>query len=391
MTAAALRQACLAVHRYSGLAMLLFLGVAAITGCVLSFERPLDRWLNPDLFRPQSDGVAVPATAVAALERGHPDLVATYFPAAARAGRNMVVAVEPRPGADPLGFDQVFLDGGDGHVAGTRHNVAGWDRAHLVRGIYDLHYTLLAGTPGRWIMGVAAVAWLLSNLVGVYLGWPQRPPFWRNFGRMLSVRWPAALPRLLLDLHRASGLWLLAPLTVLAFTSGAMNFFSEALVPAVRAVSPPHASPFDAPPPAAPGARTMGFTEALAAAEAYAAHDRPGWRPAVLQHEPERNLVGVRFTRTGIESYRGLGPVTYWFDGADGRLAAVDDPYRDSAGQKLVRSLYPLHTGQVIGAPGVALDVVLGIATLEMSVTGAYLWLKRRPGRVAARRARKGL
>jgi uncharacterized iron-regulated membrane protein len=81
--------------------------------------------------------------------------------------------------------------------------------------------------------------------------------------------------------------------------------------------------------------------------------------------------------------------VTYWFDGRDGRFVNEDNPYSDSAGFKLMRSLYPLHTGEMIGTVGVALDLVLGIVTLGMCVTGVYLWLKRRRPRVSARKARR--
>jgi uncharacterized iron-regulated membrane protein len=376
----------MAIHRYAGLATLAFLAVAALTGVVLCFEEPLDRGQNPDLFRSRAAKQVDTIAAAAALERARPELVVTSLPARTAAGRNLVVTVEARPGGRPLGYEQVFLDGGDGRVAGQRHVAPGWDRAHLVRGIYVLHENLLAGTPGRLLLGTAALAWLLSNLVGLYLTWPSRGPYLKRWGQMFKVSWKAAIPRLFLDLHRASGLWLLPALIVLAFTSTAMNFFDEAVTPAVQHLAPPRPSPFDRPAPAQPAARTLAFPEAMAQTVAQTAHERPGWRPAVLQYVPERNLVGVRITRSGFESYRGLGPVTYWYDGATRRFVYLDDPYSDSGGQKLIRSLFPLHTGQAIGAPGVLLDILLGVATFEMCVTGAYLWLKRRPGRIAARR-----
>jgi uncharacterized iron-regulated membrane protein len=379
-----------ALHRYAGLAILLFLSVAAITGCLLSFERPLDRLLNPDLFRPRHEGLVDPIAAVTALERRRPDLAATAFPLQVPDDRNILVAVQARPGLPPLAFDQVFLDRGDGAVVGVRRDSPGWGRAHLVRDLYAVHTTLLVGAPGRVLLGLVALVWLIGNLVGAYLVFPGWVRSWKAWTRPFEVKWSAATPRMMLDLHRAAGLWLLAPLTVLAFTSVSMNFFEEAVAPMVKAFSPPRASPFDQPPPAAtPGAARIGLDQALLAAKHQAEVQRPGWRPAVLQVEPDRNLVGVRFTRSGRETYHGLGPVTYWFDGGTGRFRYADDPYRDSAGQKFIRSLYPLHSGEAAAAPGVALDVLLGLAVLGFGVTGVYLWLKRRPGRVAARKARR--
>lgn len=380
-----MRELMMAVHRYSGLVLLLFLGIAALTGCVLSFERPLDAWLNPGLFRPIAPGSIDPLIAVERLQRRYPKIVATRLPLRAMPGRNIPVAVAARSGA-PLGFDQVVLDGGDGHVTGVRQLRPGWRAPGLMQGVYQFHYTLLAGTIGRWLMALAAFAWLVSNLIGVYLTWPARPPYWRTWKRSWTFRRSSPLPRLLLDVHRLSGLWLLPPLTVLAFTSLAMNLFSEAWMPVVQRLSPATPSPFDGPATAHPAPIRLALGDALARARADAARDGIGWRAAVIDQAADRALIGVSFTRSGVEEYRGLGPVTYWLDGGDGHLAYVDNPYADSAGRKLSRALYPLHTGQMIGPAGVALDDVLGLATLEMMGTGVYLWLKRRPGRVARRR-----
>lgn len=380
----------ISVHRYVGLAMTLFLGIAALTGCVLSFERPLDALLNPSLFVPLGAGFADPRTAVAAFERTHPDLVATYYPVHAEPGRNIVARVEPR-GSAALGYDEIFLDGGDGHLVATRRTGPGWDRAHLIRGIYELHCNLLAGTIGRWVLGLTAIAWLLSNLVGLYLTWPTRAPIWKNWKRTWQFRRSSPLPRLLLDIHRASGLWLLVPLTVLAFTSAAMTFYSETLMPAVEALSPPRASPFDLPAARRSPFAAPDMANILNRATVLAAQRRLDWRPAVYQVEPDRGLVGVRLTATGIENYRWLGPISYWFDGRDGRFVYADDPYGDSAGLAVARALFPLHTGQMIGSAGILLDVMLGLATLGQAGTGVYLWLKRRrTRRPAGRKASAG-
>jgi uncharacterized iron-regulated membrane protein len=389
MTQIGRRQFWTAIHRYSGLAMLAFLAIAATTGCLLCFEKPLDAWLNPELFAPSSPALVQPLAAVERLERDHPELVATYFPVNAKAGRNLIVAVEQAPGKPALDYDQVFLDRATGLVAGTRRTGPGWDRPHLMQGVYQLHFTLLAGDWGRWLMGLIALIWLISNLVGIYLTWPLKRPYLRNWKRTWTFKWTSPLPRLLLDLHRSSGLWLMLPLTVLAFTSVAMNFFGEALIPAVKFLSPARPSPFDEPALANPVARMIDYRQVLTQGAALAQRNHLSWTPATLQYEPDRGLVGLRFSPGGIENYRALGPVTYWFDGRDGRFVNDDNPYGDSAGFKLMRSLYPLHTGEMIGMVGVALDLVLGVVTLGMCVTGVYLWLKRRRPRVSARKARR--
>ena len=112
------------------------------------------------------------------------------------------------------------------------------------------------------------------------------------------------------------------------------------------------------------------------------------WRPAVETWLPDRGLYGVAFTPSGDETYRGLGPVTYDLDGLSGRLVYADDPYRDSAGRRFSRALYPLHSGQMAGPIGVGVIFLLGLATVQMCVTGFYVWWKKRRGRVAMKRTR---
>jgi uncharacterized iron-regulated membrane protein len=86
--------------------------------------------------------------------------------------------------------------------------------------------------------------------------------------------------------------------------------------------------------------------------------------------------------------YSGLGPIDYDIDDHTGRLVYIDNPYADSGGRKLERSLYPLHSGQVFGLVTRWLVMLLGLAILEMSVTGLIVWWKKRGPRVAQGKAR---
>jgi uncharacterized iron-regulated membrane protein len=387
MTPAETRNLWLAIHRYIGLATLVFLFIAAVTGCVL--ELPVDAWLNGDLFRrPASAAPIDPLPTVAAFEAARPELRVTSLPLHPGAGETLLVSVENRDPARPAGFNQAFLDAG-GRLVGTRQIEPGWDRRHFVEGLFEFHYTLLAGKWGRWLMGLMALAWFISNLVGLYLSLPMRGPFWKNWKKTWTVNFKAKLARLFLELHQATGLWVLIPLTVLAFTSVAMNFFDEAFTPAVQAISPARASVFDKPAAAAAPARAIGFDEALRSATAVAAQRGLDWRPAQLGYLPDRGLYQVTFTHSGVVNYSRLGPVSYYLSAADGAFVEADSPYDDSGGRKLSRSLYPLHTGQVAGWIGQSVVFILGLITVEQCVTGAYLWLKRRGPRIAGKKAKK--
>ena len=383
------RQFWMSVHRYLGLATLVFLFLASVTGCFLCFDKKIDAALNRDLFvNPSSGAPMAPIAAVNRLEASRPELTALSFPLNVPPGDTIEVAVAPRDAAQPLGYDQVFLDSHDGQVVGVRQSGPGWDRRHMVDGVFEFHYTLLAGTWGRWLMGIVALGWLIGNGVGFYLTLPATGPFWRRWKPMWTIDWSARLRRLMLDIHRASGLWLLAGAMVLAFTSVCMNFFDEAFTPVVQAVSPAMRSPFDAPPIAGTAA-PIGFAAALVQATEHARGAGLAWRPAKESYLPDRTLYSVMFTASGVEDYRGLGPITYYIDGLNGRFVYADDPYADSTGRKLSRALYPLHSGEVIGRVGIAIIFLLGLSTAEMCVTGLYTWWKKRQSRRASERAKR--
>lgn len=387
MKEGAIRRFWVATHRYLGLFALTFLGLAAITGMILCFRDPLDQALNPDLFRLANPAARIdPLAAAAALARNRPDLQVVEVPLHPRVGETLPLEVAPRQPGASLSFDQVFLDRTDGHIRGVRQTRAGWDRAHLIQGVYLFHYTLLAGNPGRWFMGVVALAWLISSLVGLYLTFPKRAPFTNQWLRAFLMRPGRSLGRMLLELHRVTGLWLLIGLIVLAYTSVSMNFFGEAFTPAVNALSPARPSPFDHPPAARRPAPRISFAGAAAIGAAEAAHRFPGMIPARVKYEADYGLYEVLLTKSGVEDYRSLGPVFLHLDDRTGRIVYIDDPYTDSLGRKLSRSLFPLHSGEVAGLFGVGVIFFLGLATLEMCVSGAYVWWRRRPGRVAARR-----
>ncbi|PXA84199.1 peptidase [Nostoc sp. 3335mG] len=377
------------LHRWLGLGSMLFLFLAAVTGCLLCVDKTIDAAINTDLFHVAADRPASPPVeAVARFEASHPGLRVTSFPLAIPPGRTIAATVAAREGRPRIDYDQAFIDPSDGSLVGVRKSGPGWDRRHIVEGVYEFHYTLLAGTWGRWLMGVMAFAWLIGNLIGFYLTLPLRGAFWKKWKRSWQIDWKARLRWLMLDLHRASGLWLFAGVVILAFTSVSMNFFDEAYSPALSAISPARPSPFNTVPPKTVGTHALGFRHALETAERLATRRGLSWHPASISYLPDRNLYGVMFTGSGQVAYRGLGPVTLYVDGANGALAYADDPYSDSAGRKASRMLYPLHSGEVIGPIGIAIVFLLGVATAEMCVSGFYVWWKKRQSRRAMERAK---
>lgn len=378
------------IHRYLGLAAMLFLGFAAITGSLLCFVRPLDAVLNGDLFyqQPVQNPPAV-ATLVDAFHAHHPEWIVQSFPLSVPNDMRIPVKVQPASSDAAQDVDQLFLARDTGVAVGARSDKPALNRRGAMQWLHDIHYTLLAGTWGRWLMGLMAVLWTIGTIVGVYLTFPSKGAFWKQWKRSWSFSFKSGLGRLMRDMHRSFGLWLLLPLLLLALTSVAMNLFAEGYEPLVDRLFPAPVTDIAPPKDARPSAGRLNFAGAVANARREAPQFEPQWMPASVLYDKADDRIGVTITDDGTVNYRLLGPIYLYFDAKSGRLADVADPYHNNRNLRMIRLLYPIHSGRMGGPLAVALVFVSGLVTFVMCVTGVYVWWKKRAGRVAAQRARK--
>lgn len=380
------RSPWITLHRYLGLVAIPFLLLAALTGSLLCFVRPLDGWLNADLFRQPAAAVAAVVTAPPPVEsvvdrfaRAHPEWQVLGFPLAVAADERIPVKVD---GAGDV--DQLFLDRQSGAIAGSRSTHAAFTRAGFAEWLIEFHGNLLLGTWGRWFMGGIAIAWLIGHLIGFYLTFPLRRPFWKGWKRSWTFSFRSVLAKFMLDFHKASALWLFVPLTALALTSVGLNFFAEAYGPAVHALlGKPEAPVVKGP----AQARPLDFTGALAAARAEARAQGVTFLPATMLADPAENTIGVTLTDDGLLNYHRLGPIYYYFDRSSHALVETLDPYHGDTELAGYRVLYPLHSGRVGGNVTILLIFLSGLATAGLCVTGVYVWWKKRQSRVAQRAA----
>src|SRR5688572_2050886 len=158
------------LHRWSGLMLLALLFVAAATGGVLAFRDAIERWLDPALHVVTPAERRVPLQdIIAAVERRYPQArVGTItLRVEADADASLVVYLSKRPGSLPgeLPVSEAFVDPYTGQILGARdrrHLL--FSRANFVPLLIRLHYSLLLGTFGVWVMGTAALVWLLTSV-----------------------------------------------------------------------------------------------------------------------------------------------------------------------------------------------------------------------------------
>lgn len=397
-----------AVHRYAGLTMTIFLIIVGLTGSLLAFLPELDRVLTPHLFPPPRQEVPLPAFVL--IERAEALVADTAniggvevsTPGSAR------VLVTPKIDdstgkAFPLAFNQLFFDPYTGEELGRRR-VGGLPNSldNLMPFIYELHMNLALGETGAWLLGIIAVIWTVDCFIAFYLTFPMRRPRCeatsygpgsgrKNWGRRWlpawKVRWKSSGYKLNFDLHRAGGLWLWPALLVFAWSS--VNFNMKSVyVPVTRLL-------FDYP---GPEATLWGLPNL----EKPLQHPRIGWRQAQLIAE---RLMAEQAQRHGFSVERPVamylnrakGFYTLWvhssldipyeakggatviaIDANTGAFKGLHLPTGQHSGDTVSHWLVKLHMARVFGMPYKIFVCTLGMIIILLSVTGLVIWSKKR-------------
>lgn len=391
------------LHRWFGLSAALFLFIAGATGAVISWDHELDAWLNPALYEARSSGPALPISdLVARIEAADPKAQVTYHPLAVEPGHTFVASVSPRWDAaaaelHTLGYNQVALDPATGAIQGRREwGAVSLSRENLLPFLYKLHYSMHLPEShgiewGIWLMGLIAIAWVADTLIALWISFPKVSQWRRSF----AFRWAAGGHRLVFDLHRSGGVWLFLLVLMIAVTSVAMNLNNPVMRPVVSWFSTLSPSPFASRAPAAQPIEPL-VERATIVASAEAEARRRGWAdPAgAVFLSPELGLWGVGFFRPGLDhGDGGLGNPWLYYDARTGQPAGDSVPGTGSAGDIFMQSMFPLHSGRIIGLPGRVLMSLMGVVVAVFSATGVYLWWKKRVARAraAARPAQAGI
>lgn len=415
-----IRRSLVLIHRYAGLLMAPFLVVTGLTGAVISWDHELDEWLNPRLMHASGSGTPRPSLElIRDIERRDPRLRVSFAPLAPEPGESLQLGVEPRidPGTGKpyvIGFNQIFVDPASGDELGRREWGAVWPvtRENAVSFLYKLHFSLhlpeVAGIDrwGIWLLGIIAMLWTIDCFTGVALTLPaparRNPaPTYGATRRSWAARWldawrvrlRAGRYKLNYDLHRAGSLWTWMLLLTLAFTAFSLNLYREVFFPLMTTFSRVTPTPFDTRPPAPlsrPHEARLEFSEIVERARVEAT--RRGWPepPGSIFYSSAFGVYSVQFFAPGNEhGAAGVGPPRLFFDGEDGRLIGERLPWQGTPADIFVQAQFPLHSGRILGLPGRILISAMGIVVAGLSLTGVYLWWRKRRASRLARLTRR--
>ena len=408
-----MRSLLVLVHRWSGLFIAGFLFISGLTGAVISWDHELDGWLNPHLTEAHSVGPALPPLELARqIEARHPTVQVGFVPLAVEPGHSLAFGVEPRvdPATGELfqpGFNQVFVDPVTGAELGRREWGAVWpiQKDNFISFLYVLHYSLhmpaFWGIDrwGVWLLGVVALVWTVDCFTGFYLTLPPaktgpvgpaapRKAWWQRWKLAWKVRWKNGAYKLNFDLHRAGSLWTWALLFIVAFTAFSLNLYREVFFPVMSLVSNVTPSPFDTRQPRPenqPLVAQLGYAQALDAARLEAS--QRGWAEPTgsVFYARSFGIYGVAFFQPEDDhGAGGVGHRALYLDGQNGRILGEREPWKGTAADIFVQAQFPLHSGRILGLPGRILISLMGLVVAMLSVTGVYIWLKKRRARVKA-------
>ncbi|QIL74315.1 PepSY domain-containing protein (plasmid) [Diaphorobacter sp. HDW4B] len=396
------RKLWVALHRYLGLAMLLFLLVIAFTGSVLVFAHEIDAWLNPRLLRVEQVQPALGADELThRIQHADPRLRVSLLPLSAPAGSTYEVRVVPRIDAAnnrpyDLGFDRLYVDPGSGKILGQRQwGALRLDRAHLIPFIDVLHRRLqLPGQWGMWLTGTVAIVWLVSSLLGAWLTLPRmaswRQEFWNKWKPAWSIKRGASATRVTFDLHRSVGLWSLPFALMLGISGVYFSLADEVFKPVVNWFSTVHQHPARSLPVIKDRQRqpAFGIDEAVVRARARLPAQTLNYQPWYANHLAKQGVYRIAFKEPGmLERAFSLRYEQVYIDDQTGELRALYGYHHATNGERFVIWQYPLHTGRILALWGRIAVFLAGVATCVMAVTGLMVWRSRSRARADAVKA----
>jgi len=383
------------LHRWTGLLMTAFLVVVGLTGTILAFRSKIDHLLNPQFYAEVKPGQTPldPATLAERAEALVPQAKPGFF----SVGKYQA-SISIRPRKNPatgqpydLAFDHLILDPYTGGELGRCCADPTW-RVKFMPFIYQLHTSVVLGNTGAWILGIVALVWTLDCFVGFYLTLPRGPGgFWRRWKYAWQTKWRANAFRINFDLHRAGGLWSWALLFVFAWSSVMLSlrpvydhvtkavFDYRSDEENISSVTLPQ--PLDTPKLGWREAQTLGER---AMAQVAAQHGFTITRPYGMAYIPEFGVY--TYAVRGSNDIRGEGwDTSIWIDGNTGALRDVSLPSGQHAGNTVSTVLWGLHYGDIRNfLPYRILVAFFGLVLTVISVTGVYIWWKKREGRKLA-------
>ncbi|QMW22990.1 PepSY-associated TM helix domain-containing protein [Sandaracinobacteroides saxicola] len=346
-----MRRSAISLHLWLGLILGFFWALQGLTGSILVLHREADRLVNPALAS-GATGPWLPLESLVAAAGVKAERITIVDSA-----RNSLAIHHGKADSRRA----VIVEAATGTILGDRAVTAPQpDREGIFRWLFLLHHELLAGDLGETILGISALFLFSSLLLGLWIATPWRGLFRISAWRTSRIR--------LWGWHRMVGVLAALALLPLSLT-GAYLIWGKELRAAAATVWPMQLPPEGKSTLAGPA---IGLDRAWAIANGqfpdatFVSATLPGPKAAAYKfrlHQPgeARALFGV---------------TAVWVDGASGTISYRYDPLDAAAANRVIDSLFAIHSGEIAGWPGRLAVLAAGLSLPMLWITGLWAWLR---------------
>lgn len=353
------------VHLYIGLAAGLFLVLSGLTGSMIVFREEIEALLHPELMETAVNGERVPLqTVLNAAREAYPDdtILSVRMPRTPE--QTYLLKMN-----EPHGLF-VYADPYSGKLLGAHRQedtFMGW--------VALVHTELLIGEAGETILGVSALLLICMSVTGFFLWWPPNGKGIGKLARGFKVGWSAPWKKVIFDLHRASGIYTIVFLLIIAFTGVSLVFnkavveLTNFLTASVPRAAPPHSDPLGA------GGAILSLDDLLHQADLILSG------PTTWINLPQTPAAPLVVRKKMPEEFHPNGRSFIYFDQYTGGVLRTENALTAPSGTRIYNFFYPLHIGAAGGTFTRILQVITGFSPLVLFVTGYLMWRNRTKAR----------
>lgn len=379
-----LKRTFIYLHWLFGITAGVVLALMGLTGALYSFEEELIHAIDPHVTSVASTTadqrtMLAPADLLAQIKKSNPyvsSLTLSHDPQdAARVG-----FMNPIAGTDKKKFELYYLNPYTGQLLGKPAS------EEFFRSVLNLHRKLMLDDTGKAITGAATLAFLFLLLSGLYLRWPKTQRLhWRTWlaidnkkaGRHFLVQWHAVLGTCL------SAAYLLIILTGLVWS---YDWYRSGLTSLVGVSASKKMSPVRG--KSTPALRAE--VAALTPPDEINLHRVWATFNAVVPHYQKLILLLPSMPGNPVQILY-LDPAAAHpyannrivIDGNSGALQQHELYAAKSKGEKLMASLYALHSGHFFGITGRLIMLLASLCLPLFALTGWIMYWQRRRSTVA--------
>ena len=363
------------IHQFIGLSLGAIFVLIGLSGAVLVYRETIDENLNSQLLlvEPKHQSKILPLKDIF-------EAAKRIIPADARVERitlprNSTAAASVTYISETDDLDtyvyEVFVDPYTSEVKGQRLKIHGDDQFSqpIIPILMGFHWTLLLGANKAYFIGSIAIFVFLSVLAGYYLWLPTNG----NWQMGMRIKWKATKQRIIFDIHRVVGFCIGSILLISLFTGVAM-IFKPVTREIVGLVSPANIEIDFGKSNNFGNNLPIDLSKVVDIADKVFPEGRLHW--VLLPTSPTGvYVVGKQSANEPnvTKTYRNVG-----IDQYTGEITQIQDRNKFNFGSKFMEWLFPLHTGEFIGAYSRPLFVAVGLSPLILFLTGLLRWLSKR-------------